>query len=213
MTKILAISPSGEVYNHDCVRWYSRSSFALKPDHYHNIGDAFVYDSSLKLMRFKELDGLNIRNPSDAEIDRYNSEFDFAFLRGSNYLHPEMDWENAPSVLSRLQIPIVAFGIGAQAPAKGQLNLTRDARRVLDCIAERSVSLGVRGTYTAEVLWSVGIRNARIVGCPTVFRNNDPTLRIDLPPLERIRHVGYTLRREVKSRLRRGHRPLPRPAA
>ena len=103
MTKILAISPSGEVYNHDCVHWYSRSSFALKPDHYHNIGDAFVYDSSLKLMRFKELDGLNIRNPSDAEIDRYNSEFDFAFLRGSNYLHPEMDWENAPSVLSRLR--------------------------------------------------------------------------------------------------------------
>jgi Polysaccharide pyruvyl transferase len=166
--------PSGEVYDHDCVRWYSSLGFATHPDHYHNIGDAFVYDSSLKLMRFKELGVLKISNPSDADIDRYNSEYDFAILRGSNYLHPEMDWLNAPSVLSRIKIPIIAFGIGAQAPAKGKLKLTKDARRVLDCIAERSVSFGVRGTYTAKVLWSLGIRNVRIVGCPTVFRNNDP---------------------------------------
>ena len=168
-----------------------------RPDHYHNIGDAFVYDSSLKLLQYKGLDGINIRNPSDRDIERYNSEFSFAFLRGSNYLHPTMDWENAPSVLSRLRIPIIAFGIGAQAPAKGKLELSRDARRVLDCIAERCVSFGVRGIYTAEVLWSLGIRDVRIIGCPTLFRNNDPTLRIELPPLDQIKRVGYTLRREV----------------
>ncbi len=199
MTKILVISPSGEVYDHDCVRWYSHLSFDLAPDHYHNIGDAFVYDSSLKLLNFTSLNGLNIRNPSDADIERYNSEYAFAILRGSNYLHPEMDWENAPSVLSRLRIPVIAFGIGAQAPAKGKLELKPDARRVLDYIAERCVSFGVRGTYTAEVLWSLGIRNARIIGCPTIFRKNDPTLRIDLPPLEQVRRVGFTLRREVGS--------------
>ena len=197
MTKVLVISPSGEVYEHNCVRWYSGSSFAKAPDHYHNIGDAFVYDSSLKLLRYQGLDGINIRNPSDADIERYNNEFSFAFLRGSNYLHPTMDWENAPTVLKRLRIPIIAFGIGAQAPAKGKLELNTDARRVLDCIAERCVSFGVRGIYTAEVLWSLGIRNVRIIGCPTLYRNNDPTLRIQLPPLEEIKRVGYTLRREV----------------
>ncbi len=197
MTKILVISPSGEVYDHDCVRWYSRSSFAAAPDHYHNIGDAFVYDSSLKLLNFTALDGLNIRNPTDADIERYNAEYDYAFLRGSNYLHPAMDWENAPSVLARLRIPVIAFGIGAQAPSKGPLTLSPAAKRVLALIAERSVSLGVRGNYTADVLWSLGIRNARIVGCPTVFRNNDPALRIDLPPIDAVRDVAYTLRREV----------------
>lgn len=198
MTKILVISPSGEVYDHDCVRWYSHLNFAQAPDHYHNIGDAFVYDSSLKLLNFSSLNGLNIRDASDADIERYNSgEYSFAVLRGSNYLHPEMDWENAPAVLSRLRIPIIAFGIGAQAPASGKLELGRDARRVLDCIAERCTSFGVRGAYTADVLWSLGIRNARIIGCPTVFRRNDPTLRIDLPPLDQVKRVGFTLRREV----------------
>ena len=195
--KILVISPSGEVYDHDCVRWYSSMSFAKAPDHYHNIGDAFVFDSSLKLLNYDVVDPLKIRSPTDADIERYNAEYDYAFLRGSNYLHPGMDWENAPKVLSRLTIPVIAFGIGAQAPSKGTLSLTEPTRRVLATIAERSVSLGVRGAYTADVLWSLGIRNARIVGCPTVFRNNDPGLRIDLPPLETVRDVGYTLRREV----------------
>ena len=197
MTKILVISPSGEVYDHDCVRWYQHLAFSIAPDHYHNIGDAFVYDSSLKLLQFTEIGGLNIRDPSDAEIERYNAEYDFAILRGSNYLHEEMDWENAPAVLSRLRIPIIAFGIGAQAPATGKLRLTAASKRVLHCIAERSASIGVRGAYTADVLWSLGIRNVRIIGCPTVFRGNNPALRIDLPPLETVRRVGYTLRREV----------------
>ncbi len=197
MSKILVISPSGEVYDHDCVRWYSHLGFATHPDHYHNIGDAFVYDSSLKLLHFEGVGGANIRDASETDIERYNSEFDYALLRGSNYLHAEMDWENAPAILNRLRIPIIALGIGAQAPAKGKLHLTRDARRVLECIAEHSASIGVRGAYTADVLWSLGIRNVRIVGCPTIFRNNDPALRIDLPPLETVHRVCFTLRREV----------------
>ena len=197
MKKILVISPSGEVYDHDCVRWYSSVGFAKAPDHYHNIGDAFVFDSSLKLLHYSKLEPLKIRAPTEADIERYNNEYDYAFLRGSNYLHPAMDWENAPTVLEKLRIPIVAFGIGAQAPSKGPLVLNQATRRVLALIAERSVSLGVRGAYTADVLWSQGIRNARIVGCPTIFRNNDPNLRIDLPPLESVRNVAYTLRREV----------------
>ena len=197
MKKILVISPSGEVYDHDSVRWYSYADIQRNINHYHNIGDAFVFDSSLKLLNFCELEACNIRNPTDAEIDRYNAEFDYVFLRGSNYLHPYMDWENAPAVLARLKLPILAFGIGAQAPARGPLQLSEATKQVVRLIAERSVSIGVRGAYTADVLWSLGLRETRIVGCPTVFRNNDPNLRIDLSPLSEVHRVAYTLRREV----------------
>lgn len=197
MKRILVISPSGEVYDHDNVRWYNHTDIQASIDHYHNIGDAFVYDSSLKLLNFTKLEPLKIRTPTDADIDRYNAEFDYAFLRGSNYVHAAMDWENAPRVLARLKIPVIAFGIGAQAPKRGKLELSEATKRVLALIADRSVSLGVRGAYTADVLWGLGIRNTRIVGCPTVFRHNDPGLRIDLPPLERVRRAVFTLRREV----------------
>jgi hypothetical protein len=197
MKRVLVISPSGEVYDHDNVRWYRHTDIQRSIEHYHNIGDAFVFDSSLKLMRFSTLSAMNIRTPTDAEIDRYNAEYDYAFLRGSNYIHAKATWEQAVHVLSRLKIPVIAFGIGAQAPVKGRLELSDETKRVLALIADRSVSLGVRGTFTADVLWQLGIRNTRIIGCPTVFRHNDPGLRIDLPKLEDVRRVVFTLRREV----------------
>lgn len=197
MRKILVISPSGAVYNHDCVRWYDETLASL--DHYHNIGDAFVFDSSLKLLDFEKLGMCDIRNVDQKNIDRYNAEFDYVFLRGSNWIHGGMDWENASQILPKLKIPIIAFGVGAQAPATGKIALSESSQYIWKLISERSTSLGVRGTYTAQVLWDIGVRNTRIVGCPTAFRNNDPDLRIDLPPLESVRDVGFTVRREVSS--------------
>lgn len=197
MPNILVISPSGEVYEHDSVRWYQAHNVQRNIEHYHNIGDAFVFDSSLKLLKYDKLDVLDIRNVDQKAIDRYNSEFDYVFLRGSNYIHAEMDWENAEAILPKLKIPIIAFGVGAQAPARGKLELGSRGRRIWQTIGDHATTLGVRGSYTSEVLWEIGVKNTRIVGCPTAFRCNDPNLKIDLPPLETVRQVGFTVRREV----------------
>lgn len=197
MARILVISPSGEVYDHDNVRWYDYANLASHIDHYHNIGDAFVFDSSLKLLNFETLDTLPIDHVDPAMIDRLNAEYDYVFLRGSNYVHAEMDWAQAPDVLRRLKIPVIAFGIGAQAPVSGKLELSEDSKTVLRLIADSTASLGVRGTYSAEVLNDLGIRNVRIIGCPTAFRNNNPGLAIRLPPLDQVKTAGVTLRREV----------------
>jgi hypothetical protein len=199
LAKILVMIPSGEVYNHDCVRWYQYQEIQRFIDHYHNIGDAFVFDSSLKLLNYDQLDVLDIRTVKPGDVERYNAEYDYVFLRGSNYIHSDMDWENAEQVLPKLKIPILAFGVGAQAPKEGKLQLSEQSKRVWKTIADKSASLGVRGAYTAEVLWDLGIKNVRIIGCPTAFRNNDPDLRIDLPPLDQIKNVGFTMRREVSA--------------
>ncbi len=197
MPNILVMIPSGEVYDHDCVRWYNYKDVQGSLNHYHNIGDAFVFDSSLKLLNYDRLDVLKIRDVRREDIDRYNAEYDYCFLRGSNYIHGSMEWENAIPVLEQLKIPVLAFGIGAQAPATGKMQLSDTTKRVMRLIADRSVSLGVRGEFTAEVLWDLGIKNARVVGCPTLYRNNNPELRVTLPNLDDVRKVVFTLRREV----------------
>jgi polysaccharide pyruvyl transferase WcaK-like protein len=189
--------PSGEVYDHDCVRWYGYQDIQRNINGYHNIGDAFVYDSSLKLLKFDKLAVLPIADPDMADIDRLREEFDYVFIRGSNYINATMDWRQSVAVLRRLRLPVIAFGIGAQAPAKGDLKLSEESKTVLRMMADSTVSLGVRGAYSAQVLWDIGIRNVRIVGCPTAFRGNDPYLSITLPQLSEVRHVGVTLRREV----------------
>jgi hypothetical protein len=195
LTNILVISPSGEVYDRDSVRWYRHEDRSI--NHYHNIGDAFVFDSSLKLLAYDRLDVCDIQTIRPGDADRYNAEYDYVFLRGSNYIHAEMQWENAEAILPKLKIPIIAFGVGAQAPATGKLEISDAGRRIWQIIGEHSTTLGVRGSYTAQVLWDMGVRNVRIVGCPTAFRSKDPEMRIVLPPLESVRNVGFTVRREV----------------
>lgn len=197
MARILVMIPSGEVYDHDNVRWYRHADLANHINHYHNIGDAFVFDSSLKLLNFEKLDVLPIANPDMALIDRMNAEYDYVFLRGSNYVHADMRWSQTADVLRRLKIPVIAFGIGAQAPVSGKLELSEESKTVLKMMADSTASLGVRGAYSAEVLHAIGIKNVRIIGCPTAFRANKPDLSIKLQPLEEVRKVGITLRREV----------------
>ena len=119
MRKILVMIPAGETYDHDCVRWYRAHDVQRSIDHYHNIGDAFVHDSSLKLLDFDQVEALEIRNVDQAAIDRANAECDFCFLRGSNYIHAQMTWQATAEVLERLRIPVLALGVGAQAPASG----------------------------------------------------------------------------------------------
>jgi len=199
MKRVLVISPSGEVYDHDNVRWYNYKDVQRSINHYHNIGDAFVFDSSLKLLNFSKLSALEIVTPKFEDIDRINAEYDFVFLRGSNYVNKDMRWNQTAEVLKRLKIPVIAWGIGAQAPVKGKIELSDETKTVLRMMADSTTSMGVRGAYSAQVLWDIGIRNVRIVGCPTAFRRNNPDLNIQLPSLDKIRTAGITLRREVSS--------------
>jgi len=199
MKRVLVISPSGEVYDHDNVRWYNYKDVQRSINHYHNIGDAFVFDSSLKLLNFSKLSALEIVNPKFDDMDRINAEYDFVFLRGSNYVNKDMRWSQTAEVLKRLMIPVIAWGIGAQAPVKGKIELSDETKTVLRMMADSTTSIGVRGAYSAQVLWDIGIRNVRIVGCPTAFRRNNPDLNIQLPSLDKIRTAGITLRREVSS--------------
>ena len=137
MTAVLVMIPAGEVYDHDCVRWYNHRNVQRSINHYHNIGDAFVHDSSLKLLNYQRMEVLGIENVVPEEIDRLRDEFDYVFLRGSNYIHSAMNWRRAEEVLQRLRLPVLAFGIGAQAPSKGELVLSDETRRVLRLIATR----------------------------------------------------------------------------
>ena len=103
MARVLVMIPSGEVYDHDCVRWYGYQDIQRNINGYHNIGDAFVYDSSLKLLNFEKLAVLPIAEPSMAEIDRLREEYDYVFIRGSNYINATMNWRQAVAVIAPTQ--------------------------------------------------------------------------------------------------------------
>ena len=196
--RILVMIPSGQRYGHDNIKIYEqpRTQYRQK---YFNTGDMVVYDSTLKLLDFSDLDVLKIVNPTPADVIRYNKTFDFAFLRGSNFIHEFMNWEQAPEVLAQLRIRVHAIGVGAQAECKRQINLSEASRQVWRRISERSTTIGVRGQFTAETLRDAGIENVDVIGCPSVFRRCVRNMRLRFKPVSEVKRVAFSLRRETSS--------------
>lgn len=194
--RALVIYPAGEVYEHDKVRWYRAPMDKLLSD-YFNIGDMIVYDSTLKLLRYAHLEPMKIMNPTEADIERYASEFDYVFVRGSNFIHEKMEWFRAIEVLERVKLPVYAIGVGAQASQNRAIQLPDKSKRFWQIVGERCAAIGVRGAFSAETLRQNGIGNVAVVGCPSIFRTRKRDLAIRIPDQREIRKVAFSLRREA----------------
>lgn len=194
--RILVMIPAGQRYAHDNIKIYDQPRAEYRR-RYFNTGDMVVYDSTLKLLDFADLDVLKISNPTPADVERYNRLFSYIFLRGSNFIHEHMNWERAPEVLEQLRIPVHAIGVGAQAECRRQIALSEESIRIWRAISARSRSIGVRGDFTARTLRSIGVDNVDVVGCPSLFRRRDRNLKLRLKLPSEIRRVAFSLRRET----------------
>ena len=164
--KILVLSPAGRVYQHDRVEWFPQPFSRIKT-HYFNIGDMVVHDATLQLLQFSEVEGMVIERIDERLIDWYKT-FDAIVVRASNFIHNQMDWLHALTIIDRLQLPVYAIGVGAQASGRGSYTLNEHNLRFWKTVAERSTVIGVRGEFSAEQLARNGITNTPIVGCPTM---------------------------------------------
>ena len=194
--RALVLIPAGARYDHDKVRLHNWPVSRII-DTYSNIGDLMVYDSTLKILDFETVEVANIVDFSAADVDRYNREFDFAFLRGSNFIHEHMRWERAGELIEKLRIPVFAIGVGAQAEARREIRLPQEGLRVWAAIADHCASIGVRGAFSAETLAQNGIRNVEVVGCPSIFRARRRDLQLRLKPAYDVRKIAFSLRRET----------------
>jgi polysaccharide pyruvyl transferase WcaK-like protein len=193
--KVLVLSPAGRIYNHDNVEWYAHLQSKIEAS-YFNIGDMVVYDSTLKLLDFTDVQGCNIVNPTEKNIEFYKG-FDYFIVRASNFIHNNMEWERALDVLNSVQLPIFAIGVGAQASGSGTYKLEGKNLQFWKTVSERSTVIGVRGAFTAELLAANGIKNVEIVGCPSIFRACRRNLRIEQNA--KIERVAFSIRREADS--------------
>jgi hypothetical protein len=107
-------------------------------------------------------------------------------LSMANFISGTTDLGYVVECLERKAIrQVVMVGAGAQAYDYGDdIVLTRGTRRFLDYVADRSVSIGVRGYYTAELLDDLGIHNVEVIGCPAAFWSGPqpPTIRQNTLP-------------------------------
>ncbi len=75
--------------------------------------------------------------------------------------------------LERSRVPIVPFGLGAQAPlgtSAEESQLPEEAITFMKFLGERCEVISVRGQYTADLFREVaGVTNTMVTGCPSFF--------------------------------------------
>ncbi len=194
--KIVALIPAGEVHDKTSVRSWSAANPNRDVKETYNSGDMFVYEASLRLLDFDQMEAIPLESEwNQRTVDRLNEEAAYCFVRGSNYIHHEMKWGNLPALLEKLKIPIVAFGIGAQAPQYKDVKVSEDTLRFLKIVSERSKTIGVRGNFSAEIINGFGVKNVEVIGCPSLMRHNRPRLDIKVKDLAEVKRLGFTLTR------------------
>ncbi|HYZ31576.1 MAG TPA: polysaccharide pyruvyl transferase family protein [Crenalkalicoccus sp.] len=117
-------------------------------------------------------------HPGFGEIppERLHERFDAVFIPASNFVSRSVDLTDQADYFARTRLPLICFGLGSQLLPGEPVALKPGTERFLHLVAERSGAIGVRGTFTAEVLWTLGIRNVSVVGCPSLLSLRPATL-------------------------------------
>ncbi|SNS52444.1 MULTISPECIES: polysaccharide pyruvyl transferase family protein [unclassified Azospirillum] len=102
--------------------------------------------------------------------ERAREEFDLIAIAASNFIFHRFDFGYLGNFIEKSGLPCVVVGLGAQAKDRSiAIEIPEGTQRFLRVASERTTLIGVRGTFTAEVLDRMGIRNVQVVGCPSFY--------------------------------------------
>lgn len=136
-----------------------------------------------------------IRETNGHEI---RDRFDYIVMAASNMINPQVDFGFVAKFVEESKLPIAIFGLGAQAEnTDDRFSIVKGTKRLLDYAALNSPGIGVRGSYTAEVLSFNGINNVKIIGCPTAYINAGKNFEIRGPKSkEEIKRAALSYKRD-----------------
>jgi hypothetical protein len=113
-----------------------------------------------------------------------HQHFDLVVLIMANGIRPNWDFADLADILGILKTNFVVLGLGMQTSLPPSLDaLPAGSRRFLKLLEQKALLFGVRGHETAAWLQSAGIRNAKVLGCPSLYLYPDNFLAIRPPQL------------------------------
>ena len=138
-----------------------------------NIGNQIIAHGLLSALRYDEVSWDH--SLGSAYVD---SNFDIIVVAAANFLFEGFDFSGMADFIEATNLPCVMVGLGAQSSNfSTDINIQPGTQRLVQIVAERSTSIGVRGPFTADVLARLGIKNVQVVGCPSYYLTCQPELR------------------------------------
>lgn len=111
------------------------------------------------------------------QVDDYINKIDLLVIPAANWLQPRYDFSWLADFIEGIDKQCVIIGLGAQSHDDDIVHpLTKGTLRMLKAASSRTPYLGLRGEYTKKVCEHYGITNVKVLGCPSLFTNNSPTL-------------------------------------
>jgi len=149
-----------------------------------NIGNSYITHSVINILfgKYKKLDGIKnlwFYQPNQYDIDKINNEYSKVILilqdnlRSFDSYYQHNLYSTLIDFFKKIKIPIVVFSLGCNSFDNDykniHLNINKDLIKVLKIISDNTVSFGVRGEFSKEVLHNIGIKNVDVTGCPSYF--------------------------------------------
>ncbi|MHC1551074.1 polysaccharide pyruvyl transferase family protein [Phyllobacterium sp. K27] len=163
-----------------------------------NTGDVLVYDATLKALAYDEIRNVQFSHAGNEKLWPQDDSYEATVVRGSNYLTETVDLGHVVPLLKKLKGPVVAIGVGAQAGKYKKLNVPKGTVEAWKIIADKCETIGVRGFYSAEIFNDLGIKNVRVIGCPSFYRSLRPSIAIKSIDPEKAR-IGLTLNKYLSA--------------
>ena len=120
----------------------------------------------------------------------------------ANHLRLGTDWTGLANRLETIECPLIALGLGSQAPsAEGEaatiaaLENDPSVTRLAAVLAERAIFVSVRGSFSQKVCEALGLTGTEPLGCPSLFLNPEAGLGRKVAwRLDRARGKGEAVR-------------------
>lgn len=113
----------------------------------------------------------------DDNAIKLKNEIDVLVIAAANFLREDSDLTQLSKLVKELDKPVVIAGLGAESQHEDKIpNLPDGTVDFLCEVSKRTEYIGVRGEFTKSVCEYYGVKNVKVLGCPSIFINNDVDL-------------------------------------
>jgi polysaccharide pyruvyl transferase WcaK-like protein len=158
-----------------------------------NTGNQIIAHALLSQIEYDEL---SWQHSIDPRLVR--ERYDTIVIAAANFLFKSFDFGGMADYIEKADLPVVIVGLGAQSNTYDpNIQLMPGTERFVRVIAERAISIGVRGPYTREVLERRGVHNVTVTGCPSYYMGRSPALTLTKRDFSAVTKISVNASRDV----------------
>lgn len=131
---------------------------------------------------------------------RLNETYEYCVIAFATHATVARDVTAYADFVEKLSVPVALFSLGIQdySSRNEPIRPLHDSiKRILNKVISSTGIIGVRGFYTASLLYKNGYRDVVPVGCPTLYRNM--VAKFEVPPVKSINKVVNVYHRTISN--------------